>query len=255
MVSKRCGLELDRRRAESVEPRLQRLAQNQGAPSLDEWVLKVNIGGNDVVSALLVEELTVNETYFFRDPAIYEYLIKSVIPDRLARSPKVRIWSCPCSTGQEVYTILIALAEKFGRNDDRFSVVASDVSLQALELAKAGSYSDFELSRGMARDMRERYFKNQAGRNCFDAELKKRITFTPYNLITPQASLGKFDVIFCRNVIIYFSNENKKLVLDHVASSLNDDGYLFLGGAESPIGFSDRFQRIEGVNSVYRKVK
>jgi len=172
-----------------------------------------------------------------------------------AQRRQIRIWSAACSSGQEPYTLAMMFAEqKAALADWSFEIVATDLSTEILEKAEAGLYSQFEVQRGLPIQLLLKYFKQQGERWQIDAGLRSRVRFQQFNLLDDPASLGVFDAIFCRNVLIYFDQATKTQVLERLSRVLAADGYLYLGGAETVLGISERFQPVADNRGIYAPV-
>ena len=208
----------------------------------------------------IMDAMTTNETSWFRDTYPYDFLKEKFFPERARESGElIRIWSAACSTGQEPYSISIASNEFMVKNpglisSDGVQVWGTDISSNALQLARSGIYDDVALSRGMSADLRKRYFRQEDNRWRVSDDVKKRVNFQELNLKTGFASLGKFDIIFCRNVLIYFAPALKADIMYRMSQSLKPNGYLILGGSETISGYSEDFEilRWKSVGVVYQ---
>jgi chemotaxis protein methyltransferase CheR len=196
-----------------------------------------------------------NESLFFRDIKPFEQLKQLVLPKlQQSRATKkvIRIWSAACSTGQEPYTLAMILSEDVAKYGDwRIEIVATDISKEALDRAKAGTYTQFEVQRGLPINMLVKYFKQNGDKWQIDQKLRNMIQFREFNLLQDPGTLGQFDVVLCRNVLIYFDQSTKSGVLDRIAKLLAADGVLYLGGAETVLGVSDKFAPLPGQRGVY----
>ena len=208
----------------------------------------------------IMDAMTTNETSWFRDTYPYDFLKEKFFPERAKESGDlIRVWSAACSTGQEPYSISIASNEFMVKNpgmisSDGVQVWGTDISSDALRLARAGVYDDVALSRGMSADLRKRYFRQEDNRWRVSDDVKKRVNFQELNLKTGFASLGKFDIIFCRNVLIYFAPALKADIMYRMSQSLKPNGYLILGGSETISGYSEDFEilRWKSVGVIYQ---
>jgi chemotaxis protein methyltransferase CheR len=203
----------------------------------------------------VTEAMTTNESFFFRDQKPFDQFNDIVLPHLLkARAAKrsFRIWSAACSSGQEPYTLAMLLKEHAHKLADwRVEIVATDLSNEILDKAKEGLYSQFEVQRGLPITHLVKYFVQIGDRWQIDDSLRKMVKFQQFNLLGNLSSLGHFDVVFCRNVLIYFDTPTKTRVLDGVANMLPPDGFLYLGGAETVLGTTERFQIMEGQRGIY----
>ncbi|WP_455197422.1 CheR family methyltransferase [Kaarinaea lacus] len=208
----------------------------------------------------IMDAMTTNETSWFRDTYPYDFLKEKFFPERARQSGElIRIWSAACSTGQEPYSISIASNEFMVKNpgligSDGVQVWGTDISSNALKLARAGSYDDVALSRGMSPELRKRYFRQEGNQWRVSDDVKKRVNFQELNLKAGFASLGKFDIIFCRNVLIYFAPALKADIMYRMSQSLKPNGYLILGGSETISGYSEEFEilRWKSVGVIYQ---
>jgi chemotaxis protein methyltransferase CheR len=208
----------------------------------------------------IMDAMTTNETSWFRDTYPYDFLKEKFFPERARQSGDlIRIWSAACSTGQEPYSISIASNEFMIKNpglvsSDGVQIWGTDISSNALQQARAGIYDDVALSRGMSPELRKRYFRQEGNQWRVSNDVKKRVNFQELNLKTGFASLGKFDIIFCRNVLIYFAPALKADIMYRMSQSLKPNGYLILGGSETISGYSEDFEilRWKSVGVIYQ---
>ena len=190
----------------------------------------------------VIDAMTTNETFWFRDIAHFKILSQEIYPDFANR--RLKIWSAACSSGQEPYSVSMSVADyKSSKPSDRFDadIIATDISKTILDEARKGFYCGLSASRGVDQASISKYFDNEGGCIQVKPEIKRRVTFRELNLTQSYSTLGRFDVIFCRNVLIYFSAEMKFDIIQRLAQSLNPGGYLFLGSTEAPPGLKDFF--------------
>ncbi len=238
------GIRLGSGKEYLVTSRLGRLLPGLGMSSYAELVNKLNGLGNSQVQAAVIDAMTTNETFWFRDMAHFRVLVEGIAGEK--KPSRLRIWSAAASTGQEAYTTAICLQDgmQAGRvpRNMRYEIVGTDISPTALEEAKAGTYCGVAAARGLSDEQRHRYFRERDG--CIEVlpQYRKDISFRPFNLLKPFDSLGRFDVVFCRNVLIYFSQERKRDIVSRIARCLNPGGHLFLGSTESMSGNEDLFE-------------
>lgn len=255
-IHESAGVVLTKEKAYLIDSRLKPLVKDFGLSSLGDLVSRLKAGVPAVQRAVM-DALTTNETSFFRDLKPFELFRHVVLPYLLqtrAAQRRFRIWSAACSTGQEPYSLAMILTEEQTKlRDWSWEIVATDVSSEALAKAKAGIYSQFEVQRGLPATMLVRYFTKDGDGWRIKDPLRSRIDFCPFNLLNDPTPLGRFDVIFCRNVLIYFDPPTKANVLARLAQQLAADGFLFLGGAETVIGISDRFAPEPGQRGLYRR--
>ena len=255
LLRERSGLVLTRDKAYLLESRLLPVARKRGMKSLDELIPALRSHPESDVLRDVIEAMTTNESFFFRDVKPFDQFRNFVLP-RLIRAratrKSLRIWSAACSSGQEPYSIAMILSDERMRLAGwQIEIVASDLSTEILEKAEAGLYSQFEVQRGLPIQLLVKYFKQQGDRWQLDAGIRSMVKFRCHNLLEDFNSLGQFDVIFCRNVLIYFDQVTKAAVLERVARMLPPDGYLYLGGAETVIGITDRFQSLTEQRGIY----
>ncbi len=238
LTKKNSGMLLEEEKEYLVESRLLPLARANGCENLDEFILNLSKSFEySKVHAEVVEALTVNETFFFRDAQCFAALKNHIIPDffKINKAKKtIRIWSAAASTGQEAYSVAMLLKENWGHlHDWRFQIFGTDLSKDAIERARAGEYTESEVSRGLNPYLLSKYFVKSGNLWAISPELKDKVTFVPMNLCEDFNYMQKFDIIFLRNVLIYFDQEMKKQVCHKMKSCLYDEGYLLLGTGES----------------------
>ena len=199
--------------------------------------------------------MTTNESFFFRDKVPFEHFRDTIMPALMAAraaSRRIRIWCAAAATGQEPYSLAIALKE-MGKDlrGWRIEIVATDLSTEVLEKAKSGIYSQFEVQRGLPALMLIKYFSQVGETWQIAPEIRGMVKFMPLNLLNDFSHLGRFDVVLCRNVLIYFDQATKIGVLERIADVTERDGFLVLGGAETVVGLTDRFKPIPDKRGVY----
>jgi chemotaxis protein methyltransferase CheR len=243
LLNRRSGLALDAEKAYLAESRLQPLVQQLGLAGLGGLVKLLLSGSHEDLEREVVEAMTTNETFFFRDRVPFDNFRKVILPRLLqARqdSRKIRIWCAACSSGQEPYSLAMLLDEEAHRLSGwSVEILATDLSRSAINTARQGVYTQFEVQRGLPIAQLLRYFRQQGERWRINEHLQSRINFSEFNLLSDYAPLGRFDVIFCRNVLIYFDVPTKKGVLDRLAKILAPDGFFIMGAAETVIGLTD----------------
>ncbi len=202
----------------------------------------------------VIESMTVNETYFFRDKTPFDILETHILPEILKSKAHIRIWSAACSTGQEPYSIAMTLENHKEKNRHfTYEIIASDINKNVIEKAKQAFYSDMEVSRGLPEIYRDRYFTKENTKWQIAPALRSKVQFKQINLKETFPLTGNFDVIFLRNVLIYFEGPLKADILKRVGSLIRKDAYLFLGASESVYGAEDLFQRCDIMKYVYKK--
>ncbi|MGP9810366.1 CheR family methyltransferase [Rhodopseudomonas sp. NSM] len=241
----RSGLDLSIDKQYLVESRLLPLARRHGLSGIPDLVQKMK-GGADKVTADVVEAMTTNETFFFRDKLPFDHLREEILPALLqARAGRrsLRIWCAASSTGQEPYSIAMCLKELGPAVAGwRFEIVATDLSPSVLEKSKSGLFTQFEVQRGLPIQFLVKYFKQTGELWEISPELRAMIQHRQFNLLQDYGQLGMFDVIFCRNVLIYFDQATKISIFERLAKRLEPDGYLALGAAETVVGLTDVFK-------------
>jgi len=271
IINEMCGLNLGEEKVYLVEQRLGPLAKGMGCDSFTAFLARIRENTNGALKERLIEAITTNETSFFRDGHPYEALKKFILP-RLAghiqarknkavsrKGAKASVWCAASSTGQEPYSVAITMLEfieenrQLGLNAEDFSVLATDISPKVLAKGIAGTYTGMEISRGLPPPLRDKYFK-QTG-PCWEAvpALQSMIDFRRINLTAPFTMLGGFDLILCRNVLIYFRDDLKKKIIGQFNRMLSDEGLLLLGACENMNGLSDEFTSLtHGQTIMYR---
>jgi chemotaxis protein methyltransferase CheR len=255
LLKERSGLVLSKDKSYLLESRLMPVARRRGMKGLDELVAAIRRMDPTLVKDV-TEAMTTNESFFFRDGKPFDQFRERVLPSLMnARKDKrqLRIWCAACSSGQEPYSLAMILKEMETKLAGwRIDIVATDLSTEILEKAKAGLYSQFEVQRGMPIQLLVKYFQKKDEMWQIDARLRAMVQYRPLNLLTDiRSTLGSFDVVFIRNVLIYFDQETKGKVLGDVAKLMSPDGFLYLGGAETVLGISDKFRPIIGQRGMY----
>jgi chemotaxis protein methyltransferase CheR len=256
LLKQRSGLDLSADKQYLVESRLLPLARKAGLPGIAELVLKMKGGGAEALTKEVVEAMTTNETFFFRDKIPFDHLRETILPAMLqsrASRKSLRIWSAACSTGQEPYSIAMCLKERAqALSGWRVEIVATDLSQEVLEKSRAGIYSQFEVQRGLPIQLLVKYFTQVGELWQINSEIRGMVQHKQLNLLQDFSHLGKFDVIFCRNVLIYFDQETKINTFDRVAKVMEPDGMLMLGAAESVVGITNAFRPYPDRRGLYQ---
>ncbi|MET0070822.1 MAG: CheR family methyltransferase [Candidatus Thiodiazotropha sp.] len=253
-----CGILLGNGKEYLVSSRLNKIMQDAQVESLGALLKLLQSAAHSRLKVKVIDAMTTNETFWFRDIGHYILLKETILPDlNLQRGSAIRIWSAACSSGQEPYNIsMIAEEYKLIKAAARpVQIIATDISSKMLEEARAGIYCGLSVERGLTQEQRRRFFVPQE--RCLEVkqEIKRRVSFSSLNLAGSYHGLGKFDVIFCRNVLIYFSNELKRDIVDRMATALNPGGYLFLGSTESINQLTDRFEMKVGHGGISYRLK
>jgi chemotaxis protein methyltransferase CheR len=254
LLKERSGLDLSADKQYLVESRLIPLARRAGLNGIGELVQKMK-NGSEALTTDVVEAMTTNETFFFRDKIPFDHLKEAILPAlaqaRAARR-SLRIWCAASSTGQEPYSIAMLVKEMAALSGWRVEIVATDLSQTVLEKSKAGVFSQFEVQRGLPIQMLVKYFKQNGELWQINPELRAMIQHRPLNLLHDFSQLGSFDVIFCRNVLIYFDQETKTNIFGRLARIVEPDGFLVLGAAETVVGLTEAFKPVADKRGLYR---
>ncbi len=245
LLKDRSGLDLSADKQYLIESRLLPLSRKAGMASISELVQKMKSGSADITTQV-VEAMTTNETFFFRDKVPFDHFRDSIMPEILqARASRktLRIWCAAGSTGQEPYSLAMCLKEMGAALSGwRVEILATDLSQEVLEKSKAGIYSQFEVQRGLPIQMLVKYFKQTGELWQINADIRAMVQHRQLNLLHDFSQLGVFDVIFCRNVLIYFDQDTKINIFNRLAKATEPDGFLVLGAAETVVGLTDVFK-------------
>lgn len=259
------GISLDADKAYLIETRLNSMAEEQGCSSYIELCRKAKSDLSKVLERKMVDEMTTNETLFFRDNSPFEMFRYKILPDLIDKRSgsgtgllptNLRIWSAACSTGQEIYSISIVIKELL-TDLKKYNVrlMGTDISDQAIAKASYGQYNKFEIERGLDKDKLHKYFIPVDSSWKIKDDIRAMALFKKFNLMGSFAGIGKFDVIFCRNVAIYFNLEDRKALFEKIADALEPDGYLVIGSTESLTGISSRFEPQRHLKSIFYQKK
>ena len=254
LLMEKSGLVLTPDKSYLLDSRLTPVAKKWGYESLDKMSAALRGVADPGLIKDIVEAMTTNETSFFRDSRPFDIFRETIIPhlQKIRGTQKrVRIWCAAASSGQEPYSLAMTIKEHGGLAGWNIEIIATDISTDILDLAKAGVYSQFEVQRGMPITMLMKYFEQKDEKWHIKDEIKHMVQYKYFNLLDSMAGLGRFDVVFCRNVLIYFDKETKGKVLQKIKGQLAPDGHLFLGGAETVIGISDAFVPAPDLRGVY----
>lgn len=243
-----------------VRSRLLGLLHDFSVLSLDDLIENA-IQGNDLtLRQRVLDAMTTNETLWFRDTYPFTILTEQILPTLQPLNRKLRVWSAACSTGQEAYSIAMTIldyqAKHAGAFKADFEVVGTDISEHVLDVANRGEYNKIAILRGLPAPYQSKYF-NKLGDDSLvvKPQLKEHVSFKKLNLLSSYAGLGSFDIVFCRNVLIYFSADNKKRILQQIAACLSNDGSLLLGASESVATVTDLFQMVKASKGLYYNKK
>lgn len=238
------GYQLEAGKEYILESRLATILKNAACGTVDELLAAIHTAPEGPAASALMQAMTINETMFFRDKTPFSHITDYILPALAAgQAPRVvDFWCAACSSGQEPYSLAMALdMAKESYPGWRFHILATDLSAAMIARAQAGLYSDFEISRGLPLSLRERYFSREGEQWKIAAPLRDMISFKPMNLLRVPPAIGPFDVVFCRNVLIYFDVAQKKSILTSLRATMRQPGYLMAGAAEVLTDLSDGF--------------
>lgn len=256
LLEARTGQQLTMNRRWRIETALASILRDRGIPTLDELITILVMGREPALANQVVEALLNNETYFFRDRAPFDLLSRAALPElqqRRAASRKIRIWSAGCSTGQEAYSLAMLFAEDPLRwSGWTVDIMATDVSEAAVKRARDGMYTQFEVQRGLGITQMIRWFEETPDGWRAAEALRKNIRFQVHNLLEPAPHPREFDIVLCRNVLLYLNAERKAQVFDRMADAMASDGWLMLGAGETVIGQTRRFEADPASRGLYR---
>ncbi|HEY5305832.1 MAG TPA: protein-glutamate O-methyltransferase CheR [Pseudolabrys sp.] len=255
LLRTRSGLVLSAEKQYLAESRLLPVARKHGLAGLTELVAKLKTASTAPLGTDVVEAMTTNESFFFRDKVPFDHFHDTIMPALLAaraREKRIRIWCTACATGQEPYSLAMSL-KSFGAllAGWRIEIIATDLSNEVLAKAKAGIYSQFEVQRGLPIHLLVKFFDKVGEAWQVAPEIRGMVHFRPLNLLKDFSSLGTFDLVFCRNVLIYFDQPTKIDVLNRLAKQMPSDGFLVLGAAETVIGLTGAFKPMADRRGLY----
>jgi chemotaxis protein methyltransferase CheR len=258
------GIFLDDKKTYLIETRLKDLLEVEKCNSYGELYYKAKSDSRRTIERKIIDAITTNETLFFRDSSPFEMFKYKIMPELIDRRSAtagampipIRIWSAACSTGQELYSLAIIIKELLP-NLKKYNIklLGTDISDEAIAKASYGHYNKFEIDRGLDKEKMQRYFTQNNNRWKIRDDIRAMVLFQKINLMNPLMGIGKFDIVLCRNVAIYFNNEDRKKLFDKIAGVLEPDGYLIIGATESLTGISQRFEPQRHLRSVFYKVK
>lgn len=255
MLEARTGQQLAPSRRWRIGSALSGLFREHGVDTVDQLIALLTQAREASLARKVVEALLNNETYFFRDRAMFDLLDQRVLPELARRRAGVRklsIWSVGCSTGQELLSLAMLLAEQEQRwSGWTFELVGTDVSESVIELARKGIYTQFQIQRGLGVAQMLKWFREVPEGWQADDRLKRMVRFEVHNLLEPPPAQRQFDLILCRNVLLYFEGPTRARAFDRLGSSLATDGWLMLGAGETVIGQTDRFVPAAGMTGLY----
>jgi len=255
LLKDRSGLVLAAEKQYLAESRLLPLARQNGMTTLAELIGKLREPQAVKLASDVVDAMTTNETFFFRDKIPFEHFRDTVMPALVAaraREKRIRVWCSAAATGQEPYSLAMMLDEMGAQLDGwKLQIVATDICAAVIERAKAGVYSQFEVQRGLPIQLLIKYFTQSGERWQIAPHIRAMVQFRTLNLLNDFSPLGTFDVVFCRNVLIYFDQPTKVKVLERVARQMPQDGYLVLGAAETVVGLTDLMKPVADKRGLY----
>lgn len=256
LLYKQSGLVLTPDKGYLLETRLQPVARSHGLNSIEQIVSTLKTRRDEKLVASITDAMTTNESLFFRDRTPFDQFKTVVLPSLLqsrAAKKSIRIWSAACSSGQEPYSLSMVLDELASKLAGwKVEIVATDISTEMVARARSGVYSQFEVQRGLPVQLLVKYFQQDGDRWQLSEKIRRMVNFREFNLLQDPRPLGNFDIVFCRNVLIYFDQETKRKVLEGVSRQIAPDGYLYLGGAETVISITDKFQPVKGQRGMYQ---
>jgi chemotaxis protein methyltransferase CheR len=257
LLRERSGLVLGEDKKYLIESRLSPVVQKNEFKGISELVEALRRPGSENLRSQVTEAMTINESFFFRDKVPFKNFEEVMVPHLIAQRStlrKCRIWSAAASTGQEPYSLAIQIKEMASQLAGwRIDIVGTDISSEVLEKAKSGLYSQFEVQRGMPAPLLVKYFKQTGSLWQIDTAIKAMVKFQSFNLLDSFAPLGSFDIVFCRNVLIYFDVETKRDILNRIAKLMPSDGFLVLGAAETIVGITDEFKPVPERRGLYQR--
>lgn len=259
-LEKQCGIVLGENKQYLVRSRLASLLYKHKYESADELIDVVVRGFDRALLQSVIDAMTTNETLWFRDNYPFDLLVNNLLPSLSSKNQRIRIWSAACSSGQEPYSIAMSVLEyqrqRPGALRAGVEIVATDLSSEMLQKCELGLYDELSLARGLSPQRRQTFFQQgDNGMMQVKPEVRRMVTFKSLNLLTSYAALGRFDIVFCRNVLIYFSADVKQRILQQIAGQLQPEGILFLGASESISAASSTYSMIKCHPGLYYQKK
>lgn len=258
-LESKCGIVLGKSKQYLVRSRLSPLLSRFKLASMSELFQLVLSNRNRELAVAAIDAMTTNETLWFRDTYPFDVLANKLLPEQAKTKRSIKIWSAASSSGQEPYSIAMTIKELQLKKPGligNITITATDISSTMLDNCREGIYDNLALNRGLSHERKVQFFESaDEGRMMVNSSLKKMVTFKPQNLMDSYSALGKFDIIFCRNVLIYFSPQMKAKVISQMASALNPGGYLLLGASESLAGVSTLFEMLRCDPGIIYKLK
>ena len=265
-IEGKCGIKLGEEKAYLLESKLTSLLVESGASNFEDLYLKICTTSDSALIESVIEAVTINETFWFRDKTPWYVIEEILLPVLIAKlrngeGDRVRIWSAACSYGQEPYSVAMCIdnyLKRMGAIDVSpvaFEILATDISSDVLHMAQSGNFDNISISRGLEEEYKSKYFRNEGRIWRLDEEIKKRVCFKQFNLIKSNFTYGLYDIIFCRNVLIYFSERYKKEVMDGITASLKPGGVLFIGSSELFEDYGRCYTMEQYRNGIYYRKK
>jgi chemotaxis protein methyltransferase CheR len=254
LLYKESGLVVTPDKSYLLDSRLTPVARKWKLPTLDAMTFQLRSFPDRKLVKDIVEAMTTNETSFFRDMRPFQTFEETILPYMQKRRAKktLRIWCAACSSGQEPYSLAMILKDRAAQMPGwKFEILATDISDEMLEFARAGLYSQFEVQRGLPVNYLMKYFVQSEGKWQLKDDIRKMVSFNNFNLLRPMDKLGPFDIVFCRNVLIYFDARTKTDILNRMTARLEKDGFMMLGGAETILGLTDKLKLIPEKRGLY----
>ncbi len=257
LLKSRSGLVIGPDKTYLLQTRLGGMLRREKLSDLPALANRLRAPGAEKLITEIVEAMTTNESFFFRDDKPFQHVRTKALPQLIAArgtGQGLRIWSAASSSGQEAYSLAMLVQEaRMALGDRRVEIIGTDIAREQLARAREGVYSQFEIQRGLPMQMLVKYFKKDPPNWRVNDAVRAMVQFKEWNLLADLRALGQFDIVFCRNVLIYFDTPTKRRVLDAIAGQMPKDGLLYLGGAETVMGVSTAFAGVEGERGVYKR--
>jgi chemotaxis protein methyltransferase CheR len=255
LLKARSGLVIGIDKTYLLETRLAGMLKREQLADLNVLAERLRRTGTDQLAREVVEAMTTNESFFFRDDKPFQHFRAQALPQMLAARPSgstLRVWSAASSSGQEAYSLAMILCESRATiTNHKVEIIGTDIAREQLNRAREGLYTQFEVQRGLPVQLLMRYFKKEDAGWRLTESVRNMAQFREFNLLGDLRPLGRFDVVFCRNVLIYFDQDTKRRVLEAIAGQMAPDGVLYLGGAETVLGITNRFAPLPAERGVY----
>jgi len=253
LLKKKSGIIITPDKTYLLESRLGPVAKRFELADLEALAKAIQANPNGPEMNDVIEAMTTNETSFFRDKTPFDNFTNTCLPylQEARITKRLKVWCAAASSGQEPYSLRMLLEDRTDMAGWNYDILGTDLSQDILDIAKAGIYSQFEVQRGLPIQMLMKYFTQVEEKWQISEQIRNAIQYKPLNLLDSFASLGKFDLLFCRNVLIYFDEPTKADILQRLAAQLEPDGFFFLGGAETVLGITDAFVPMPNVRGLY----